>query len=82
MCFILSSRKRPGPIDSPGAFLANTFIKLGRILRREGPSSVDTLTHLSIEKYQSTRVVNMTNSSIYRKSGVELTKEFQISTLF
>ena len=77
MCFTLLSWKRPGRIDSPGAFLTNTFIKLGRILRREGPSLVYTLTHLSVEIHQSPRVVNMTNSSIKRKSGVELTEEFQ-----
>jgi hypothetical protein len=44
---------------------------------RAGLSSVDTLSHLSIETYQSTRVVNIANSSITRTSGKEMTKWFQ-----
>ena len=49
---------------------------------RAGLSLVDTLSHLSIETYQSTRVVIIAYSSNQRKSGIELTEMFQISMLF
>ena len=44
---------------------------------RAGLSLVDTLSHLSIETYQSIRVVNIADSSIQRKSGTGWTKGFQ-----
>ena len=44
---------------------------------RAGLSFVDTRSLLSIETYRSTRIANIADSSISRKSGTELTKEFQ-----
>ena len=44
---------------------------------RVGLSLVDTLSHLGIENYQLTRVVNIVNSSISRKSGAEMTEGFR-----
>ena len=52
-------------------------LKVRTVHARAGLPSVDTLSHLKIANYQSTRAVNIANSSIARKSGTELAKEFR-----